>query len=77
MDNLDGRKVIKVQLHEAAHVLGLGSVPTTFDSSLGGTLGKTEITLTDFGVYVKGGGKQGKFEFILPLAACKCIQLEA
>lgn len=76
MDNLVGRNVIKVQLHEAAHVLGLGSVPTTFDSSLGGALGGASITLTELGVYVQGKSSSGKWAFVLPLAACKNIQLE-
>lgn len=78
MANLYGREVSKVQLHETCHVTNLGSVATTVSSDLGGKQGATELTLTEIGVHVKGVGPQGgKFEFVLPLAACKMIQLAA
>ena len=75
MQSLNGRKVLKVQLHEAAHAVNLGSVKTTVDSSLGGKVGGTELTLVEHGVLVKGQSREGKYEFILPTAACKMIQL--
>lgn len=76
MNNLNGRSVLKVMLHETAHAFNLGSVPTTFGPELGGRPNASVITLTDLGVHVKGTSQQGdKFEFVLPLAACKLIQL--
>lgn len=75
MDSLNGRKVLKVQLHEATHATNVGSVPTTIDSSLGGIGGATELTLVEQGVRVVGKKAGLKFDFILPSAACKIIQL--
>lgn len=76
MSKLIGRKVLKVQLHEGSHALGLGNVPTLVNEDLGG-LKQSKLTLTEAGVLVSGKSQTGnRFEFILPHAACKLIQLD-
>lgn len=77
MSKLNGRKVAHLNaLFSGTMVVGLGNLPMTVDSNLGGVVGGTELTLTEFGVHCKGKNKTGaKFEFVLPLSACKMVQL--
>lgn len=75
MSELNGRKVLKVQCHDVAHVTGLGNTKNTVDANIGGFQGKAELTYLDGGVFVKGvSSTREKFEFLIPQSMCKLIQ---
>lgn len=75
MSALNGRKVLKVQTHDVFLVDGLGNTKNTIKSDLGGTVGSTELTYQDGGVFAKGKSREGnKFEFLIPQSMCKVIQ---
>lgn len=57
---MSNRKLLKVTLHQAIHVLGLGSLTTNIDPTINKMYGGTEITKTEGGVTLKSKDKLGK-----------------
>lgn len=76
MSDLKNRKVLKAELHDVSHALGVGGVPKTITSALGGkTDGSTLTYIPGEGVLVEGSSQTNvKFSFLLPTAMCKLIQ---
>lgn len=67
MSSLNGKKVETLRLHQTSQAKGFGAINSLLSSSDQIGAKKLEMTICDIGIYCKGRGPQGAYEFIIPI----------
>lgn len=66
--NLNGRKVSTLRLHQTSQAEGFGTITTPLVSKKQGEAMKVlDMVICDKGVYCKGKGAKGPYEFLIPM----------